>query len=149
MAYGGGLHDGNAHNHEGRGWGLAGGGCGALSTGRHIRLKKETPLSNLWVSMLNRMEATVEKLGDSSGALPELFDPSAKPIQLATPTAATIEPSIASSNPARGDGGRALSMRPADASMKQMAAVGAIRPGLEVMTVTYAGPRIWSMLKSR
>ena len=79
IAYGSGIHDGNAHNHEDLPIILAGGGCGTLSQGRHIRLKKETPLSNLWVSMLNRMDVSVEKLGDSSGALSELFDPNAKP----------------------------------------------------------------------
>ena len=80
IAYGSGIHDGNAHNHEDLPIILAGGGCGTLTPGRHVRLKKETPLSNLWVSMLNRMEVSVEKLGDSSGALAELFDPNAKPV---------------------------------------------------------------------
>ncbi|MFM7097735.1 MAG: DUF1552 domain-containing protein [Gemmataceae bacterium] len=80
IAYGSGIHDGNAHNHEDLPVILAGGGCGTLTPGRHVRLKKETPLSNLWVSMLNRMEVSVEKLGDSSGALAELFDPNAKPV---------------------------------------------------------------------
>lgn len=78
IAYGSGIHDGNAHNHEDLPVLLAGGGCGTLSTGRHVRYEKETPLNNLWVSMLNRMEITVEKLGDSTGTLPDLFDPNAK-----------------------------------------------------------------------
>jgi hypothetical protein len=51
---------------------LAGGGCGTLKTGRHIRYANETPLNNLWVSMLNRLEIDVEQLGDSTGALPDL-----------------------------------------------------------------------------
>jgi hypothetical protein len=79
IAYGSGIHDGNAHNHEDLPILLAGSGCGTLSPGRHLRFKNETPLSNLWLSMLNRMDITVEKLGDSSGALPDLFDPNAKP----------------------------------------------------------------------
>lgn len=78
IAYGSGIHDGNAHNHEDLPMVLAGGGCGTLSTGRHVRYQNETPLNNLWVSMLNRMDVTVEKLGDSTGALPDLFDPKAK-----------------------------------------------------------------------
>jgi hypothetical protein len=79
IAYGSGIHDGNAHNHDDLPILLAGGGCGTLSPGRHIRFKSETPLTNLWLSMLNRIGPTIEKLGDSSGALPNLHDPSAKP----------------------------------------------------------------------
>jgi len=85
IAYGSGIHDGNAHNHEDLPIILAGGGCGTLSPGRHIRFEKETPLNNLWLSMLNRMEITVEKLGDSSGTLSALFDPNAKPAAKPTP----------------------------------------------------------------
>ncbi|MCX7386049.1 MAG: DUF1552 domain-containing protein [Planctomycetales bacterium] len=72
IAYGSGIHDGNAHNHEDLPLLLAGGGCGTLKTGRHLRYPAETPLSNLWVSMLNRQEISVEKLGDSTGALANL-----------------------------------------------------------------------------
>lgn len=78
IAYGSGIHDGNAHNHDDLPLLLAGGGCGTLSSGRHLRFKNETPISNLWLAMLNRMKVSVEKLGDSSGALPGLFDPNAK-----------------------------------------------------------------------
>jgi hypothetical protein len=78
IAYGSGIHDGNAHNHENLPVLLAGGGCGTLSPGRHLRFKADTPISNLWLSMLARMDVTVEKLGDSSGLLPGLFDPDHK-----------------------------------------------------------------------
>src|ERR1700730_1434775 len=63
IAYGSGIHDGNAHDNEDLPILLAGGGCGTLSPGRHIRYEKETPLANLWLSLLNRMEITPEKLG--------------------------------------------------------------------------------------
>lgn len=69
IAYGSGNSDGNAHNHDNLPVLLAGGGCGTLNTGRHIRYAKETPLNNLWLSMLNRMDVDVAQLGDSSGAL--------------------------------------------------------------------------------
>ncbi len=90
IAYGSGIHDGNAHNHDNLPILLAGGGCGTLSTGRHLRFKKDTPLNNLWLSMLNRMEITVEKLGDSTGTLPDLFDPKAKPAPRVPQPAAVI-----------------------------------------------------------
>ncbi len=72
IAYGSGNSDGNAHNHDDLPILLAGGGCGSLQPGRHIRYPKETPLSNLWVSMLRRMEVDIQQLGDSTGGLPLL-----------------------------------------------------------------------------
>lgn len=72
VAYGSGNSDGNAHNHDNLPIVVAGGACGTIKTGRHIRYANETPLNNLWVSMLNRMEVDIAKLGDSTGALPDL-----------------------------------------------------------------------------
>jgi hypothetical protein len=51
---------------------LAGRGCGTLKPGRHFRFSRETPLSNLWVSLLDRMDVRVDKLGDSRGRLSDL-----------------------------------------------------------------------------
>lgn len=73
IAYGSGIHDGNLHNSEDLPALLAGGGGGTLTTGRHIQYEEETPLSSLWLSMLNRMDVAIEKLGDSAGALPGLY----------------------------------------------------------------------------
>ena len=72
LTYGSGNSDGNAHNHDDLPILLAGGGCGTLATGRHIRYPKETPLNNLWLSLLNRMDVDIAQLGDSSGALTNL-----------------------------------------------------------------------------
>jgi hypothetical protein len=69
LAYGSGIHDGNAHNHEDLPLLLAGGGCGTLTPGRHMKFAAETPLSNLWLSMLARMEVSWDRLGDSTGPL--------------------------------------------------------------------------------
>ena len=48
---------------------LAGRGCGTIRTGRHIRYPKDTPLNNLWLSLLDRMQVKVPALGDSTGRL--------------------------------------------------------------------------------
>ncbi len=72
IAYGSGNSDGNAHNHDDLPILVVGKGCGTLTTGRHLRYAKETPLNNLWVALLNRMEINVAQLGDSTGALPGL-----------------------------------------------------------------------------
>lgn len=72
VAYGSGNSDGNRHNHDDLPVVLAGGACGTLKTGRHIRYASETPISNLWVSLLNRMDINVDQLGDSNGELAHL-----------------------------------------------------------------------------
>ncbi len=72
IGYGSGNSDGNAHNHDDLPILVAGHGCGTLKAGRHIRYPKETPLNNLWLGMLNRMQIDVAQLGDSTGTLPGL-----------------------------------------------------------------------------
>jgi hypothetical protein len=72
IAFGSGNSDGDAHNHDNLPILLAGGGNGTIQPGRHIVYKKETPLNNLWLAMLERMNVKVPSLGDSTGVLPGL-----------------------------------------------------------------------------
>jgi hypothetical protein len=72
IAYGSGNSDGNAHNHDDLPVLLAGRGGGTVKTGRHLRYAKETPLNNLWLAMLNRVDVQLPFLGDSTGVLPGL-----------------------------------------------------------------------------
>ena len=74
IAYGSGNSDGNRHNHDDLPILLAGGGCGTIKQGRHLVFPrdKQTPLNNLWLSMLDRAKVGVESLGDSTGRLPGL-----------------------------------------------------------------------------
>lgn len=69
IVYGSGLADGDRHDHNDLPLILAGRGGGTLTPGRHIRYPNETPMSNLLVSMLDRMGAPVDSFGDSTGAL--------------------------------------------------------------------------------
>ncbi len=69
LVYGGGLADGNRHEHFNLPLVMAGRGGGTIATGRHLRYNQETPMCNLLVSMLDRMGAPVERFGDSTGAL--------------------------------------------------------------------------------
>ena len=69
IAYGSGNSDGDRHNHDDLPILLAGRGGGTIKTGRHIRLTKETPVTNLWCSMLERMDMRVPFVGDSTGML--------------------------------------------------------------------------------
>ncbi|PYM10627.1 MAG: hypothetical protein DME18_15875, partial [Verrucomicrobia bacterium] len=69
IVYGSGNADGNRHTHVNLPVILAGAGGGALNTGRFNRFSP-TPMSNLLLSMADRMGATgVERLGDSTGRL--------------------------------------------------------------------------------
>ena len=72
LSYGSGISDGNRHNHNELPTVLLGKGNGTLKTGRHIKYPKDTPLNNLWLSLLDRMEAKTDQLGDSTGRLKHL-----------------------------------------------------------------------------
>ena len=72
IAYGSGLGDGNRHTHANLPMLLAGHGGGTIRTGRHIRLKPDAPMNNLFLSLLDRVGAGIKKIGDSSGRLKEL-----------------------------------------------------------------------------
>lgn len=72
IVYGSGIGDGDAHNHDNLPILLAGRGGGAIQQGRHLKYPRHTPLNNLYLAMLDRMGAKVEKMGDSSGRLTNL-----------------------------------------------------------------------------
>ena len=72
LMYGSGLSDANRHNHDDLPILLAGKGGGTIETGRHIKMESETPLNNLFLSMLDRAGAKVDSIGDSKGRLAAL-----------------------------------------------------------------------------
>jgi hypothetical protein len=72
IVYGSGIRDGNAHNHEDLPILLAGKGNGTIRPGRHVRYPAETPLTNLYLSMLDRIGSPVDTFGDSTGRLGSL-----------------------------------------------------------------------------
>jgi hypothetical protein len=72
IVYGSGLADGNRHVHEGLPVLLAGGGGGTLKPGRHLMYPAGTPITNLYLSLLDRMGVHQERLGDSTGRLNQL-----------------------------------------------------------------------------
>ena len=69
IVHGGGIGDGNRHNHDNLPILFAGQGGGGIPTGRHSRYQKETPLCDLYVMMLNEMGINVQSFGDSKGHL--------------------------------------------------------------------------------
>ncbi len=69
IVYGSGISDGNRHNHDDLPILLAGKGGGTIKTGRHVRYKRDTPLTNLYLAMLDRVGVSVPSFGDSTGRL--------------------------------------------------------------------------------
>ncbi|MBV8879142.1 MAG: DUF1552 domain-containing protein, partial [Planctomycetaceae bacterium] len=72
VVYGGSIGDGNRHNHDELPILLAGGGQGTITTGRHVRYPRGTPLCNLFLSMLDRVGLKEETFGDGTGRLNDL-----------------------------------------------------------------------------
>jgi len=67
IMYGAGIADGNRHSHNNLPIILAGGAGGAVTPGRFTRLRSQ-PITNLFLSMADRMGVrNVERLGDSTG----------------------------------------------------------------------------------
>jgi len=69
IVYGAGLSDGNKHLHEDLPTLIAGRGGNYIKPGRRVVYRKETPMCNLFLTMMDRMGVHVDDFGDSSGRL--------------------------------------------------------------------------------
>jgi hypothetical protein len=69
ILYAGSLGDGNGHSQQNLPVLLLGGAGGRLKGGRHVRYPQDTPLTNLFLSMLDMVDIPLEKFGDSTGEL--------------------------------------------------------------------------------
>jgi hypothetical protein len=74
ILYGGGLGNPNLHEHSNLPVILAGGGTGTLKSGRHVKSPEDTPMTNLLVSMLDKVGVPMDKIGDSTGKLEGLSE---------------------------------------------------------------------------
>lgn len=63
------LRDGNRHSPRNLPIVMAGQGGGKIRTGQHLVFEKETPLANLYLTMLQAMNLPHQKFGDSTGTL--------------------------------------------------------------------------------
>ena len=72
LLYGAGICDGNTHDHSDLPLVMAGGKSAGIKLGTHLRSKKDTPMSNLLLTMLDKVGVAVETLGDSTGKLDTL-----------------------------------------------------------------------------
>jgi len=69
IVFGSSLSDGNEHSHHDLPVLLAGGATGVIKGGRHIKYPKDTPMPNLYLTLLDKLGIPVDNLGDSTGKL--------------------------------------------------------------------------------
>ena len=69
IVYGAGLSDGNRHIHEDLPTLIAGRAGGAIKSGRRVVYRRETPMCNLFLTMMDIMGTRMEHFGDATGKL--------------------------------------------------------------------------------
>jgi hypothetical protein len=73
--YGSGLGNSSIHDHDNLPILVAGGAACGMKGGRHIRYETGTPLANLHLTLLDRVGVRLDRFGDSSGKIEDLFEP--------------------------------------------------------------------------
>jgi hypothetical protein len=73
IVYGAGICDGDRHNHDDLPLLLAGSGGGKIKSGQHLKFNSNTPMTNLFLSMADKMNIPVENIGDSTGKLYQII----------------------------------------------------------------------------
>jgi Protein of unknown function (DUF1552) len=72
LLYGSNMSNSNAHDHYPLPNVVVGGGRGRLQGGQHVLCEEHTPMTNLLVTLLDKVDVNVDKLGDSTGRIAEL-----------------------------------------------------------------------------
>ena len=72
--YGTGISDSNTHFHDDLPIALVGGKAAGITGGRYIRYPKGTPLSNLHLTLLEKLGVPAESFGNSNGMVDRLTD---------------------------------------------------------------------------
>jgi hypothetical protein len=67
IVHGSGIADGDRHNHDDLPILLAGHGGGSLRQGRILQAERGTPMTNLYLSLLDRIDVPLARVGDSTG----------------------------------------------------------------------------------
>ncbi len=73
--YGSGMGDSDAHDHHNLPVVVAGGAAGRMRGGRHLAYDNPEPLSNLHLTLLNKVGVPLETFADSTGTIKNLFEP--------------------------------------------------------------------------
>jgi hypothetical protein len=72
LLYGSNMSNSNAHDHYPLPNIVVGGGRGRLKGNQHIVAEDHAPMTNLLVTLLDKVDVPVDKLGDSDGSISEL-----------------------------------------------------------------------------
>ena len=70
ILYGSGISNSNSHAGENLPLLVVGGGAGRLAGGRHLTYADEPPMANLLVTLMDKLDVPVERIGGSTGRLP-------------------------------------------------------------------------------
>ena len=70
ILYGSGISNSNAHSGDNLPLLLVGGGAGRLKGGRHLVYKDQPTMANLLVTLMDKLDVPVERIGGSTGKLP-------------------------------------------------------------------------------
>jgi hypothetical protein len=73
ILFGSGLSNSDRHTHGPLPTVVAGGGAGTIKGGRHLIYPDGTPLTNLHVTLLDKVGVPVDRFGDSTGKVDELL----------------------------------------------------------------------------
>ena len=74
LVYGAGISDSNTHFHDNLPIALVGGKAAGLRGGRHIRYPEKTPVTNLWMTLIDKQGVPSEQIGDSTGQVRHLWN---------------------------------------------------------------------------
>jgi hypothetical protein len=70
ILYGSGISNSTRHSGDNLPLMLVGGGAGRLKGGRHLTYSNKPPMANLLVTLMDKLDVPVERLGGSTGRLP-------------------------------------------------------------------------------
>lgn len=74
IVYGSGMSESNQHLHDNLPILLVGGGGGSIKGNRHVVYRTGTPVTNLYLTLLDKLGVAAERFGDSTGRVELLSD---------------------------------------------------------------------------
>lgn len=75
LLFGSGIGNPNVHDHTNLPILVAGGAAGGMKGGRLLRNERPVPLANLHLALLDKVGVKLDRFGDSTGKLSEVFEP--------------------------------------------------------------------------
>ncbi|MGZ3278794.1 MAG: hypothetical protein ACXWKT_11530, partial [Caulobacteraceae bacterium] len=72
IMYGSNMSNSNQHNHNPLPIALVGGGRGRVKGNQHLSMPADTPLANLLLTILDRVDVKADHFGDSTGMIAEV-----------------------------------------------------------------------------